>query len=127
MIMQFKEHYHDGIFEITTFGEATLQGLKDLVKAICEDEKWQPGGRILIDHTELNGEPLTVKDIYALAKMVGNYKEQFWMSKIAFLVGRDLEYNLLRMWQTFVATEDWYVSHELFRDRDEAIAWLKNA
>ena len=123
--MQFNLYYNDGLFEVTTVGDATLQGFNDFVKAIFEHEEWKPGGRILLDHTKLNTAPLTVEEVRAIANIATKYNEQFGKAKLALVVDRDLEYGMARMWQVFVETEVWYASEKLFRDRDEAVAWLK--
>jgi hypothetical protein len=125
--MQFSARYHDGIFEVTTSGDANLQGFSDFVKVIFEHEEWKPGGRILCDHTELNAGPLTVDDVQDIANISRKYKAQFGNAKVATLVSRDLEYGMARMWEVFVESEVWDASEELFRDRDNAVAWLSIA
>ena len=125
--MQFNVHYYDGIFEVTTSGDANLQGFNDFVKVIFEHEEWKPGGRILFDHTGLNAGPLTVDDVQGVANIAGQYNEQFGNAKLATVVSRDLEYGMARMWQILLEIHEvWYASEKLFRDRHEAVAWLKN-
>ena len=122
--MQFNVRYHDGIFEVTTSGDANLQGFDDYVKVIFEHEEWKPGGLILCDHTELNAGPLTVADVQGIAILGRKYKDQFGSAKLATFVSRDLEYGLARMWEVYVESEGWHASEKLFRERDEALAWL---
>ena len=43
---------------------------------------------------------------------------------MATVVSRDLEYGMARMWGVFVGSKVWHASEKLFRDRDEALAWL---
>ena len=124
--MQFNLRYHDGIFEVTTSGDASLQGFNDYVKTIFNHEEWKPGGRILSDHSELNAGPLTVDDVQEIAKLVRKNKKLFGKAKLATLVRRDLEYGMARMWDVFVETELGEVSQQLFKDRDKAISWLNN-
>ena len=126
IFMQFNVYYLDGIFEVTTSGDANLQGFNDFVKVIFKHEEWKPGGRILFDHTELNAGPLTVDDVQGIANIAGQYNEQFGNAKLAPVVNRDLEYGLARMWGVFVESKAWHASEKLFRDRDEAVAWLKS-
>ena len=122
--MQYNVHCHDAIFEVATSGDANLQGFIDYVKVILEHEEWKPGGRILSDHTELNSGPLTVDDVRGIAYLASKYNEKFGNAKLATVVSRDLEYGMARMWEVYVESEDWHVSEKLFRDRDEALAWL---
>ena len=125
--MQFNLNYHDGIFEVTTSGDAVAQVFNDFAKALFEHEEWKPGEVILLNHSELNAGTLTNDDIRAIASISGLYCEQFGEAKVACLVGRELEYGMARMWQTFVDIKVvWSASEKLFMDRDEAVTWLKS-
>ena len=125
--MQFNLNYHDAIFEVTTSGDAILQGYYDFTKAVLEHEEWKPGGFILLNHTELNTGPLTIDDVQAIAIISEQYSEQLGTAKVAIVVDRDLDYGMTRMWQGLVeshTTSD--DSTKIFRNRDEAVAWLKS-
>ena len=125
--MQFSLNYHDAVFEVTTSGDAILQGYYDFSKAVLEHDEWKPGGLILLDHTELNTGPLTIDDVQTIANISGQYSKQLGTAKVALLVDRDLDYGMTRMWQILV--EGYTTSHDsvkIFRNRDEAVAWLKS-
>ena len=125
--MQFNLNYHDAIFEVTTSGDAILQGYYDFTKAVLEHQEWKPGGLILLNHTELNTGPLTIDDVQAIANIAGQYRVQLGTAKVAIVVDRDLDYGMTRMWQVLV--ERHTTSHDpskIFRNRDEALAWLKS-
>ena len=125
--MQFNLNYHDAVFEVTTSGDAILQGYYDFTKAVLEHDEWKPGGLILLDHTKLNTGPLTVDDVQAIAIISGQYSEQLGTAKVAIVVDRDLDYGMTRMWQVLVENQTIsYASAKIFRNRDEAWAWLKN-
>ena len=127
IIVQFNLNYHDAIFEVTTSGDAILQGYYDFTKAVLEHEEWKPGGLILLNHTELNTGPLTVNDVQAIAIISGQYSEQLGTAKVAIVVDRDLDYGMTRMWQVFVESHtNSYASAKIFRNRDEAVTWLKS-
>jgi hypothetical protein len=124
---QFNLNYHDGIFEVTPSGDATLQGYYDFTKAILEHEEWKPGGLILINITELNTGPLSIGDVKAIAGISGLNSEQIGKAKVAIAVSRDLEYGMSRMWQIFVQQDAvWYASEKIFKNRDEAVTWLQS-
>lgn len=125
--MQFNLNYHGAIFEVTTSGDAILQGYHDFTKAILEHAEWKPGGFILLNHTELNTGPLTIDDVQAIASISEQYSEQLGTAKVAILVDRDLDYGMTRMWQGLVESNTTsYDSTKIFRNRDEAVAWLKS-
>ena len=126
-IVQFNLNFRDAVFEVTTSGDAIRQGYYDFTKAVLEHEEWKPGGLILLDHTELNTGPLTVDDVQAIAIISGQYNEQLGTAKVALVVDRDLDYGMTRMWQVFVESHTTsYASAKIFRNRDEAVAWLKS-
>ena len=127
IIVHFNLNYHDAIFEVTTSGDAILQGYYDFTTAVLEHEKWKPGGLMLLNHTELNTGPLTVDNVQAIADISKQYSEQLGKAKVALVVDRDLDYGMTRMWQVLVGSDT--TSHDsvkIFRNRDEAAAWLKS-
>jgi len=124
--MEFTLKYHDGIFEVRTSGDTTRQGYADFSVAILGHKDWRPGGLILIDHSNLNIEHITVSDIEYLADLMDLYVEQLENAKMALAANNDLGYGFLRMWQTYVEMRTiWQVSEKVFRKREEALAWLK--
>jgi len=124
--MEFTLDYHDGIFEVRTSGDATRQGFVDFTGAVLGHKDWRPGGLILVDHSKLNILHLTVSDIEYVSDLMGLYIERLGKAKIAFLVDSDLGYGFIRMWQTYVEIRiKWQVPEEVFRNREDAIAWLK--
>jgi hypothetical protein len=127
IIVQFKLNLHDAIFEVTTSGDAILQGYFDFTLAVLDHEEWKPGGLILLNHTELNTGPLTIDDIQAIANISEQYSERLGKVKVAIVVDRDLDYGMTRMWQSLVESHTTsHDSSEIFRNRDEAVAWLKS-
>jgi len=125
--VQFNLNYHDAIFEVTTSGDAILQGYYDYTEAVVEHEEWKPGGLILLNHIELNTGPLTIDDVQAIANIAGQYSVQLGTAKVAIVVARDLDYGMTRMWRALVERHTTpYDSVKICRNRDEAVAWLKS-
>ena len=125
--MEFTLKHLDGIFEVTTSGDANLQGYVDIVKAIAEHEEWKPGGLVLFNNTKLNTGPLTMDDVKAIAGVSRQYMEQTGTAKLAIVVGRPLDYGMTQMWEYLVKMNfDWEASEKSFWNRKDAIAWLKN-
>lgn len=123
--MDFEILYHDGIFEIKTSGDAEAEKFRNLMEALVTHEKWIPGSPFLVNHARLDAASLTDEDIKNIAKLSNIYRDQIGKSKCAHLLSRDLEYGLARMWQVYVEKE-WDATEQLFKSRDEAIAWLSN-
>ncbi len=100
--MKFSLKYRQGIIEVKTFGDAEVQVFKEFVEAIVNHVNWEPGGRFLVDLSELDIGSLTVDQIEVLARIFEQNREKFGHAKCALLVSRDLEFGMGRMWQVFV-------------------------
>ena len=127
MFMEYIINYHKGIFEVTTSGNPTLQGFSELIKSLLEHEDWKPGGKILLNHTRLKIGSLSMRDVEAIASISGQMREQFGKVKIASIVAEDMNYGMVEAWQSMVRVyEGWDVSEELFKNKENAVEWLKN-
>lgn len=100
-------------------GSLALQDIRDATA-----EVWRrvsgPSARILFDLREARFD-LTPDEIPELAEFVkqGSPYEDL---RTAFVVAKDLEYGLLRMFEAFRETQGTDTS--VFRDREEGLAWL---
>ena len=77
----------------------------------------------LEDHSELNARPFTASDIKILSERAVSMKNKLGNAKLAVVVSRDLEYGMVRMRHAYV-DGNWNVNEDVFRSRDDAIAWL---
>jgi hypothetical protein len=123
--MKYEVHYHDGFFEIKTYGDAEPVRFREVLDHLLAHEKWKPNTAILFNHSKLNAGPLTVDDIHNNAKSSVRSRVQLGQARLAILVARDLEYGMARMRTGFVEGK-WDVIENVFRSRDEAISWLKD-
>jgi len=121
--VEFSVQYHNGFFEVKTFGDAEVGKFRDILEALVTHEKWKSGTALLINHTELNSASLTTDDMRTIVNFNAQYSGQVGKSKCAHLVARDIEFGMVRMWEGW-AENKWDVSEKLFKSRDEAIAWL---
>ncbi len=122
--MEYVITWRDGFLEAKTRGEATVEGIAEMISGVVSHEKWEHGGALLVDHSELNAGPLTLAQIRSLADMAAEAGDRVGPARIAHAVSRDLEFGLVRMWESFVSLQ-WEARLKVFRSRDEAIAWLK--
>ena len=121
--MKYEVNYHEGLFEVKTYGDAELEGFFGFWKELLAHEKWKPESRILEDHSELNARPFTASDIKILSERAVSMKNKLGNAKLAVVVSRDLEYGMVRMRHAYV-DGNWNVNEDVFRSRDDAIAWL---
>jgi hypothetical protein len=122
--MRFEILCFGDFLEVRTYGDADLKGCKDFIRAFLAHEHWHPGGALLINHSELNSNPLTTDDIIELAQFTKPFLPQMGKARIALLVSRNLEFGMGRMWQSFASEGRESVS-EVFKSREQAISWLK--
>ncbi len=122
--MEFSVKHSDGIFEIITSGATELGIYGEFLDALLALDQWRPGALILVDESALDTSLLTVKDVQEIAEMCGARRAKLGPAKCALVVGRDLEFGMVRMWGVYVE-EKWDVTANLFESRAEAIAWLK--
>ena len=117
--IEFCEKYH----LITTSGEAEVERWDELLGAIFDHEKWNSGGSIVMDHSDLAISQVTTDDIRRIANMAKRRGSEEGVVRHAVVGPRDLTFGLGRMWQAYVG-EDTHVSTAVFRTRAEAIKWV---
>ncbi len=121
--MEFSLRYSGGLFEIKISGSAKPKIYSDSLDALFINDLWKPGTPLLVDETEMDAGLLTVKDVRTIAEIFIKRRTEFGPARFAIFVSRDLEYGMNRMWMVFVE-EKWETAVDVFRSRDEAIAWL---
>jgi hypothetical protein len=121
--MEFAIQYNEEFFEIRTSGDAEFQKFRDILEALVNHDRWEPGKSFLMNHTELNPGTLTLDHMRSIAEFNAQYSAKMGLSRCALLVTSDVAYGMGRVWEAFVE-EKWNVTEKLFRSRDEAIEWL---
>ena len=121
--LEYNLTYHDGFFEGTTSGDAEADQFGELLDLMLAHAEWKPGTPYLHDHTDLNAGPLTVDDVGRVAQLCADRRADLGAGKCALIMVRDLEFGLARMWGSLVE-DKWDVEANIFRTREEAIAWL---
>lgn len=122
--MQYAIVRGNGFLEVRTLGNAELGGLANMVDELLSHPHWEPGGKLLVDHSELNAGPITVDEVRVLADKVTQVRERFGHARCAHLVARSLEFGLVRMWEAYVEGR-WDTVTMCFRSRVDAISWLE--
>ena len=115
----------DGFLEVRTIGNAELHGLANMLEALLSRPDWEPGGRLLVDHSELNAGPITADEVRSLADKASRLRERFGRARCAHLVARNLEFGLVRMWEAYIEGR-WDAVTMCFRSRVDATTWLES-
>ena len=92
-------------------------------RAFFESERWVPGYDSLVDLSELDAADLTANGVNSLARLVQSTFERHKIHpKIAVYAPEDVPYGLARMYSVKVES---FESHEVFRNRQDALDWLR--
>lgn len=121
--MEFSITVKESFFELKISGAIDADKYPAMFDALFAYEKWVPGMPMLVDESELNADLLTIVDLKGIAKHCTDRSAEFGTTRMAMYVSRDLEYGLNRMWHVFIE-DGWDVEGNVFRSRDEALAWL---
>lgn len=79
---------------------------------------------ILWNFTFGSNANLSADDMTRIAKMVKKYAIH---KKTAYVGSEDLEYGIMRMYSVYAEMESVSPVMKVFRDRDAAIQWIKDA
>lgn len=108
---------------IYTYGFATFDGFVALATDLLEDANWVRGMTILIDHSKLNFGAVSTVDVDNWRDFIRTNSDRIGPSRIATIVQRILDYDLVRMWE--IPLEDAVgFEHRVFSSIDDAKTWL---
>lgn len=117
--------FHDDYFEIKTFGDADYEGFQRFTDELLNHPEFRTGMRMLVDHRELNFEPLyKFSRVEGIAGMHVSRKDRIGKAKIATIRPRDVQEVYLNLWKTMCDYFGVSFEHEIFIDRDTALQWL---
>jgi len=121
--MDFKITRQSGFFEMRLAGDIDPDKYPEVFETLFAHEEWQPGGLLLVDESDLRADELTIAGLQTIAMICTSRRSEFGTAKLSMYVSRDLEFGLNRMWHVFI-DGGWDVEGNVFRTRDEALAWL---
>lgn len=111
-----------GLFAQTVHGELSGATLRRLVHATLGHRLFRDGLDGLVDLAEADAVGLSAEDLRAHAAGLAIHRPAFRGSRIAWYAPRDLEFGMARMLE--VLADGFGRERAVFRDRDEALAWL---
>ena len=124
--MKYEIHRRDDFIEIVTHGDGDAAVFQAILTEVLTHQDWKSGTPILVNHSDLNAGPLTVREMSTLADMMAAARVELGTSRMAILAPNDLEFGLGRMWQVF-ADKKWDGTSKIFRGRENAVSWLTQA
>lgn len=121
--MEFCVTAHKGFFEMRLTGDIDPDKYTEVFNTLFAHDEWKPGTPLLVDESDLRADNLTIAGLQAIARTCTNRRAEFGASRMSMYVSRNLEYGLNRMWHVFIE-DNWEVVGNVFRSREEAMAWL---
>ncbi len=108
---------------VTGRGKYSIADIKNLVRIITGDKKYNPDFNSLIDIRRVTYTPV-VSELMELSDFFILMKESF-KSKVAIVVKSDLMYNLFKI--SSHRTNKNNIETNIFTDPDKAREWLNNS
>jgi hypothetical protein len=110
---------------IRTRGVATVEGFSAWLLEGLNDPRKRSGLRVLVDHRQLDTSGMRYKDVERRVEIAAREKPRFSDAHVAVVVGREVEFGVLRMLESlFEARPELRSILRIFRSIDEARAWL---
>lgn len=121
--MEYRIEAREGFLELITSGIAEPSMWLDIQKALYAHPSFRQGGKLLSNHQALDFTPMTDQDVSMIASKSVRRAQEFGSGRIAFCVSGDLAFGLSRMYESLCAGK-FLATTKVFRDRDQAVAWL---
>jgi hypothetical protein len=110
------------IVTITMSGKLSRDFVFAAFDEAVADTRYEPGMTRLWDFRDADLSDLPTSTIASMAKYSRKFSPEIRQVRVAFVVSRDLEFGLTRMFQAF--TPDDAATVRVFRVYDEAVSWL---
>ncbi len=115
--------YRNGVFSCNTSGDASVEGVHDLLDSLLSHNQWKPGSPWLINHLDLNAATLNNDYIQAIVKLFITRHSEIGAGKCAVVVADNLQYGLSRMIIALVG-DKWEGDVNLYHSQEKAHDWL---
>jgi hypothetical protein len=110
-----------GIWTFQLSGTVTAEEALRAYQEMRESPEFRPSAPRLWDAREtVSGTAIDGFDLRSIAQRTGSGVAH----KVAILVRRDVDFGISRMYQSHAELEDQPADTRIFRDHDEAVAWL---
>lgn len=115
--------HNRSIFMITLTGKFDINDLEECYQTFLDHPEWQPGTDILWDTRKCMSDHLTAVDIQLIGKMTNKYKERRGPGLAAWVVDREVDFGLGRMFEMINEGKTVY-DFKVFRKFSEAEEWI---
>ena len=110
---------------VRTSGVATVEGFSSWLLEGLSDPRMRPGLRVIVDHRLLDTSGMRYEDVERRVEIAAKEAPRFADIHIAVVVGREVEFGILRMLESlFEARSELRSILRVFRSIEEARSWL---
>jgi hypothetical protein len=114
--------------EGVTRGKADVETFLEMLNRVLEICGQQEAANIVIDHSYLDAESLSMANIETLGRKAASKKGICKVRKCAHVVTNDLQFGLVRGWEIIVSMYELSdLKTQVFRSRDDATEWIKTS
>ncbi len=113
---------HPTVAAVELHGSLQRADIERAILALLAHPAYVGGMNELWDFRNAHIARIQASDLMALARFVALHLERLG-KRTAIVVGRDVDYGVARMWEGY-AEQAAPQERRVFRDRDEAMAWL---
>jgi hypothetical protein len=109
---------------VTTSGDASVEDLDAMTRAVLAEERYREGLAILIDHSETRWSRLSAQDARRRVQLLERQAEQIGRQRVAFVVSGAADFGVGRM-LTLLVEGRADIESRIFYSADDARAWLR--
>jgi hypothetical protein len=109
---------------VTTSGDASVEDLDAMTRAVLADERYREGLGILIDHSETRWSRLTAQDARRRVQLLERQAKQIGRQRVAFVVSGAADFGVGRM-LTLLVEGRADIESRIFYSAEEARSWLR--
>lgn len=113
-------------FMIALSGRFDVRDLETCYLDMLDHANWKTGADVLWDATDCTFDHLGARDVRAIGEMTEKYREQRGNGKAAWVVGRDVDFGISRMFE-LLNKEKVVFDFRVFKTVEEAKEWIEGA
>ena len=111
-----------GVVVVAVDGEPSVDEIGEAVDEICGRPEYHRNPRVAWDLRRGGVAHLSTDELQQIARFLSEKRADLRRFRVALLVGREVDYGVLRMLGAFLSDEP--LEDQVFRDAEAAWAWL---
>ena len=111
-----------GVVVVAVDGEPSVDEISEAVDEICRLPEYHLNPRVVWDLRRGGVAHLSPDELHQIARFLSEKRADLRRVRVALLVGREVDYGVLRMLGVFLSDEP--LEDQVFRDAEAAWAWL---